>query len=873
MGDDADMNSLGAEEATAKMWSVYISQAEKYDKALVAGWRADMKGILIFAGLFSAALTAFIIESSQSLTPDPTVLLLVAISKQLNANTPIQEPTGPSASVVVCNALWFTSLGLSLASAVVATLVEQWARDFLNKSGDIRPSPVERARICSYLYSGLKQFRMHAIVDAIPLLLHMSLLLFFAGLVVFLYPVNGVLTLIAAIIFLIMTLVYAALTIMPLLFANSPCRTPLSSVLWRIGQLFALIDWKMDNVMMHRAVTHRRIERDKRALCWTIKSLTAEHEFETFVTTLPQVIWSWAPLIRRRRHDELLQTLIDYPDVQLGARISSLLLSSENGLLDKAAKQHRTVSCLKALLAFAMTAELGPDRVIDFPFEPSTFTYLAKTKYGPAQAYIPALRACGTWSLYCSFLTGVHRLLVLCDSEVHAQSREPRRELVLLGLRGITKQHRQYLAARGLNTSRVQGDLENAAKILSESSPARLTHHLQSLQQALRRLWERKVSVQLDILCGFLLDSSNFEQQPYNFKETIENVLHPGGVQPVHVLPPSLTPTLRLIIDKANGAPTVTHLDHAIGVLLHLCDTTLSPAGEQSVTDSLINYLNKRDLPEASLYILHKCDVALVWSRVAGRLARREHPDEVLIAIWKLCQLFLDPRFGSSQLNVIPLRSLVDTASKLPVSPYSLSVHAMLRTVASHAAESIHIPSTSARDASPLRVAVSLVELNYLTARLLSSTTPPDSTDVSAEVDVHILGSQVIEARLTLFNTFLEACTSPLVPYKAAETLTHLGSFPVSVVGLAVPAEIQNRFAAAVRRLVQAGDEPLIQIVLECPLVAGLQWIDSSEAIKTMRRALDGAFVSMQQLPAVVDALGRLLVVEDPNGAMTGTDG
>jgi hypothetical protein len=30
------------------MWSVYVSQAERYDKALVAGWRADMKGILIF---------------------------------------------------------------------------------------------------------------------------------------------------------------------------------------------------------------------------------------------------------------------------------------------------------------------------------------------------------------------------------------------------------------------------------------------------------------------------------------------------------------------------------------------------------------------------------------------------------------------------------------------------------------------------------------------------------------------------------------------------------------------------------------------------------------------------------------------------------
>jgi hypothetical protein len=28
---------------------VYISEAEKYDKALVEGWKSDMEGLLIFA--------------------------------------------------------------------------------------------------------------------------------------------------------------------------------------------------------------------------------------------------------------------------------------------------------------------------------------------------------------------------------------------------------------------------------------------------------------------------------------------------------------------------------------------------------------------------------------------------------------------------------------------------------------------------------------------------------------------------------------------------------------------------------------------------------------------------------------------------------
>ncbi|KAJ6559989.1 hypothetical protein B0H19DRAFT_1375907 [Mycena capillaripes] len=57
--------------AAAKLWTVYVSEAEKYDRSLVETWKSDMEGLLIFAALFSAILTAFIIESYKSLTLDP----------------------------------------------------------------------------------------------------------------------------------------------------------------------------------------------------------------------------------------------------------------------------------------------------------------------------------------------------------------------------------------------------------------------------------------------------------------------------------------------------------------------------------------------------------------------------------------------------------------------------------------------------------------------------------------------------------------------------------------------------------------------------------------------------------------------------------
>ncbi|KAF8174826.1 hypothetical protein K438DRAFT_1527546, partial [Mycena galopus ATCC 62051] len=98
-----------------KLWALYVSEAAKYDKALVESWKSDMDGILIFAGLFSACLTASIIESYKTLRPDSgdsTVQLLTQISLQLAAaangstfHAPTPTHFGPPTTSLVCNAL------------------------------------------------------------------------------------------------------------------------------------------------------------------------------------------------------------------------------------------------------------------------------------------------------------------------------------------------------------------------------------------------------------------------------------------------------------------------------------------------------------------------------------------------------------------------------------------------------------------------------------------------------------------------------------------------------------------------------------------------------------------------------------------------
>ncbi|KAK7038461.1 hypothetical protein R3P38DRAFT_545759 [Favolaschia claudopus] len=363
------------------MWAIYAGEAQKYDKGLVESWKSDMEGMLIFAGLFSAVLTAFLIESYKTLNPDPddlTVLLLTRISEQIvasaNGNTSNIPPPlelndgGPTRAALACNALWFLSLGLSLSCALIATLLEQWAREFLHKT-DIHSAPVIRARVFSFLYYGLRRFNMHAIVDIIPLLLHLSLLLFFSGLVAFLVPVNTGIALIAAVMLFVVAATYSVLTVFPLRYLDSPYRTPLTGLFWRLYQYFK-IQWthhpspsehankagdsKFAVETMVAAISRvaaepsvQRASRDLKALVWTVKSLADDTELEPFVDAIPDILWG--PHGRRKAHYPFLRNLVNNPRTLLHARIIDLYRSCDAGILTPTALKRRKIICYKAM--------------------------------------------------------------------------------------------------------------------------------------------------------------------------------------------------------------------------------------------------------------------------------------------------------------------------------------------------------------------------------------------------------------------------------------------------------------------------------------------------------------------------------------------
>ncbi|PBK88552.1 hypothetical protein ARMGADRAFT_937155, partial [Armillaria gallica] len=179
----------------ARIWSIYNEEAADFDANMLAEWRDTIDVLLVFAGLFSAVLTTFVVQTSQSMQPDynqASAILLLEILKTTASNgSQISIPSSPtdffsvSRSDEWVNSLWFVSLTLSLITALVAVLVKQWLHQYVTIVSD--SSARERARIRHLRYAGLQTWQVPMIIGLLPILLHASLALFFAGLAIFLF--------------------------------------------------------------------------------------------------------------------------------------------------------------------------------------------------------------------------------------------------------------------------------------------------------------------------------------------------------------------------------------------------------------------------------------------------------------------------------------------------------------------------------------------------------------------------------------------------------------------------------------------------------------------------------------------------------------
>ncbi|KAI0718800.1 hypothetical protein C8T65DRAFT_638167 [Cerioporus squamosus] len=235
-------------EQKEKAWAEASEAVKTYHDELVRRWKEEMDALLVYAGLFSAVLTAFNVQSYQLLQPapcDPTIAILQQISAQLSSFTitpPFINSTGnvnplgtsqPSfhapASMVWLNTLWFSSLVFSLASASIALFVKQWLQE-----ATVQGSTRDSARLRQYRLNGLLKWRVGAITVALPIMLQLAAVLFLIGLMVLLWTLHRTVAAITSSLIAILFAFFLTVVLLPVLKPDCSYRCPASVALYAI---------------------------------------------------------------------------------------------------------------------------------------------------------------------------------------------------------------------------------------------------------------------------------------------------------------------------------------------------------------------------------------------------------------------------------------------------------------------------------------------------------------------------------------------------------------------------------------------------------------------------------------------------------------
>jgi hypothetical protein len=185
------------------------------------------------AGLFSAVLTAFVVESYQSLQEDyaqTSVELLRRISHQLaNSSFPAAPDTSQfhaQQSDVQVNVCWFVSLLLSLTVALFGIFLKQWMRTYM-KWMDVTPNN-EAVSVRHFRFRGLESWHFATTLALLPTLLQLSVILFLSGLLVFLWNLDRTVAHIMAVLTSITFFLVLTVTILPVFSQSCPYRSSLS---------------------------------------------------------------------------------------------------------------------------------------------------------------------------------------------------------------------------------------------------------------------------------------------------------------------------------------------------------------------------------------------------------------------------------------------------------------------------------------------------------------------------------------------------------------------------------------------------------------------------------------------------------------------
>lgn len=186
-------------------------------------------------------VTALILAEMAALQRASITGANITLIPAVNATAPFTASPRDS----TLNSLWLLSLVLTLTSALLAGLVKQWLHYYV---AEVTGTPKERATTRHFRYLGLNKWHVPLIIELLPVVMNVSLILFFIGLIFYTQDLSGAEWIRVVIIILTSSVfvIYIGTSFIPLVKPQCPYKTSLSRVYNVLPSLVsALVSWRI----------------------------------------------------------------------------------------------------------------------------------------------------------------------------------------------------------------------------------------------------------------------------------------------------------------------------------------------------------------------------------------------------------------------------------------------------------------------------------------------------------------------------------------------------------------------------------------------------------------------------------------------------